>query len=91
MDIFFTNKNNAHTGEIKGIDGQVPRIGEVIEMPELKASNDGISSFLVIDVVYSAHNKTLVPTVICKASVGAINRNIELKGKGWLYTAADES
>lgn len=90
MEITVYTNNDAIAYEVKNAQGPVPRIGEVIVLGSEYESIKGMRECLVIDVSYMLHNGTLTPFIDCKASVGAINRNIELDEKGWLKTFAHE-
>lgn len=84
MRLIVLNKNRAQVADLTLADGLVPRAGEEIALPAYAAECDGMSQFLVTEVVWVLQGGALVAEVECQAMDPAHWRLHTLRDHGWL-------
>lgn len=84
MRLFILNKNRAQVADLNLPNGPVPRAGEEIALPTYAADCDGMSQFLVTEVVWVLQGGALVAEVECQAMDPAHWRLHTLRDHGWL-------
>ena len=84
MIIELQTKNNAVIAEIKNVNGDIPRIGETINIKQHIEGHLETNDFMVIDVQYSLDDNKLTPVITCKEYATEQNRNDLLKSQGWI-------
>lgn len=87
MRLFIFNKNHAQVAELTLADGPVPRAGEEIALPAYAEACDGMSQFLVTEVVWVLEGKSLRAEVECQAMSPDHFRLLTLRDHGWVPPA----
>lgn len=84
MKLYILNKNRAQVAELKLADGPVPRAGEEIALPAYAADCDGMTQFLVTEVVWVLQDGALQAEVECQAMNPEHFRLLTLQDHGWV-------
>lgn len=84
MRLIVLNKNRAQVADLTLADGLVPGAGEEIALPAYAAECDGMSQFLVTEVVWTLEGGELKEEVECQAMNPEHFRLLTLRDHGWV-------